>query len=184
MNQGGRGQQQQHQHPSSTSSISDTIDLGGGGAPQRPSSVSPTTPGAQHFRSLPNRGRNGVAAAADAANHNGNHVARQLNGACNNNSALAAGDSGCVEDIYAKVRAIARRPSSILRLPSRHVFPNGLVVEESHLRLRLARSSKIHITGSSKKNPAKFSDTCSVRAYGLCIGCLGQWAERGRLEVG
>ena len=103
MNQGGRGQQQ-HQHPSSTSSISDTIDLGGGGAPQRPSSVSPTTPGAQHFRSLPNRGRNGVAAAADAANHNGNHVARQLNGACNNNSALAAGDSGCVEDIYAKVQ--------------------------------------------------------------------------------
>ena len=27
-------------------------------------------------------------------------------------------------------------------------------------------------TGSSKKNPAKFSDTCSVRAEGLCIGCL------------
>ena len=36
------------------------------------------------------------------------------------------------------------------------------------------------LTGSSKKNPAKFSDTCSVRADGLCIGCLGQWAERGR----
>ena len=35
-------------------------------------------------------------------------------------------------------------------------------------------------TGSSKKNPAKFGDTCSVRADGLCIGCLGQWAERGR----
>ena len=34
------------------------------------------------------------------------------------------------------------------------------------------------ITGSSKKIPAKFSDTCSVRADGLCIGCLGQWAER------
>ena len=26
-------------------------------------------------------------------------------------------------------------------------------------------------TGSSKKVPAKFSDTCSVRAGGLCIGC-------------
>ena len=26
------------------------------------------------------------------------------------------------------------------------------------------------ITGSSKKNLAKFSDTCSVRADGLCIG--------------
>ena len=35
-------------------------------------------------------------------------------------------------------------------------------------------------TGSSKKIPAKFSDTCSVRADGLCIGCLGQWAERWR----
>ena len=35
-------------------------------------------------------------------------------------------------------------------------------------------------TGSSKKNPAKFGDSCSVRADGLCIGCLGQWAERGR----
>ena len=35
-------------------------------------------------------------------------------------------------------------------------------------------------TGSSKKNPAKFGDTCSVRADGLCIGCLGQYAERGR----
>ena len=35
-------------------------------------------------------------------------------------------------------------------------------------------------TGSNKKNPAKFGDTCSVRANGLCIGCLGQWAERGR----
>ena len=37
-----------------------------------------------------------------------------------------------------------------------------------------------HCTESSKKNPAKFGDTCSVRADGLCIGCLGQWAERGR----
>ena len=35
-------------------------------------------------------------------------------------------------------------------------------------------------TGSSKKIPAKFGDTCSVRADGLCNGCLGQWAERGR----
>ena len=109
MNQGGRGQQQ-HQHPSSASSVSDTIDLGGcnsgrgGGAPRRPSSASPTTPGAQHFLSLPNRGRPAAVAAADTTNHNGNHVARQLNGACNNNSALAAGDSGCVEDIYAKVQ--------------------------------------------------------------------------------
>ena len=31
-----------------------------------------------------------------------------------------------------------------------------------------------------QKNLAKFSDTCSVRADGLCIGCLGHWAERGR----
>ena len=35
-------------------------------------------------------------------------------------------------------------------------------------------------TGSRGKNPAKFSDTCSVKANGLCIGCVGQWAERGR----
>ena len=34
--------------------------------------------------------------------------------------------------------------------------------------------------GLSKIVPAKFGDTCSVRADGLCIGCLGQWAERGR----
>ena len=31
-----------------------------------------------------------------------------------------------------------------------------------------------------KINPAKFGDTCPVRADGLTIGCLGQWAERGR----
>ena len=30
------------------------------------------------------------------------------------------------------------------------------------------------------KNPAKFSDTYSFTADGLCIGCLGQWAETGR----
>ena len=30
-----------------------------------------------------------------------------------------------------------------------------------------------------QKNPAKFVDTCSVRADRLCIGCLGQQAERG-----
>ena len=35
-------------------------------------------------------------------------------------------------------------------------------------------------TGWSKKNPAKFSDSYSVRADGLCIGCRGQWGERGR----
>ena len=43
------------------------------------------------------------------------------------------------------------------------------------LSLRTQRS-----TGLSKKIPAKFGDTCSVRADWLCIGCLGQWAERGR----
>ena len=38
----------------------------------------------------------------------------------------------------------------------------------------------IHLnTGLSKKNLAKFGDTCYVRADGLCIGCLSQWAERG-----
>ena len=36
-------------------------------------------------------------------------------------------------------------------------------------------------TGSSKKNPAKFRDACSVRVDGLCIGCLGQCAGRGRV---
>ena len=35
-------------------------------------------------------------------------------------------------------------------------------------------------TGSSEKIPAKLSDTCSVRADGLCIGCLSHWAERGQ----
>ena len=35
-------------------------------------------------------------------------------------------------------------------------------------------------TGLSKKIPDKFGDTCSVRADWLCIGYLGQGAERGR----
>ena len=38
----------------------------------------------------------------------------------------------------------------------------------------------MELQGRANKNPAKFGDTCSVRAEGLCIGCLGQWAERGR----
>ena len=38
----------------------------------------------------------------------------------------------------------------------------------------------ISYTGLSKKIPAKFGDTCSVRADWLCIGCIGQWAEGGR----
>ena len=33
------------------------------------------------------------------------------------------------------------------------------------------------LTGLSKKVPAKFSDTCSVRADGLCIGCLDYGQE-------
>ena len=41
-------------------------------------------------------------------------------------------------------------------------------------------SSTCGCTGWSKKVPAKFSDTCSVKADWLRIGCLGQWAERGR----
>ena len=38
----------------------------------------------------------------------------------------------------------------------------------------------VSIQGQAKKHLPKFSDTCSVRADGLCTGCLGQWAERGR----
>ena len=34
-----------------------------------------------------------------------------------------------------------------------------------------------------KKSLAKFSDICSVRADGLCIGYLGQWTERGRQNL-
>ena len=32
-------------------------------------------------------------------------------------------------------------------------------------------------TESSEKVPAKFGEGSSVWADGLCIGCLGQWAE-------
>ena len=46
--------------------------------------------------------------------------------------------------------------------------------------LGIGKAVKVPNTGSSKKNPAKFSDTCSDRADGLCIGCLGSWAEGGR----
>ena len=31
-----------------------------------------------------------------------------------------------------------------------------------------------------QKNPAIIGDTCFVGADGLCIGCWGQWTERGR----
>ena len=47
-------------------------------------------------------------------------------------------------------------------------------------RSAMGVQTDIHSTGSSKKNPAKFGDTSSVRADGQCIGCLGQLAERGR----
>ena len=60
------------------------------------------------------------------------------------------------------------------------VFPThycgGKTAEELHVTVAIKCSN----TGSSKIIPAKFSDTCSIRADGLCIGCLGQWAERGR----
>ena len=42
------------------------------------------------------------------------------------------------------------------------------------------RGLRQKIQGRAKKNPAKFGDTCSIRADELCIGCLGQWVERGR----
>ena len=35
-------------------------------------------------------------------------------------------------------------------------------------------------TGSCEKVPAKFGEESSVKADGLCIGCLSQWAEVGR----
>ena len=41
-------------------------------------------------------------------------------------------------------------------------------------------------TGASKKNPAKFSDSCSVRADGLCIGSprlvVSGWEEGGKFK--
>ena len=43
-------------------------------------------------------------------------------------------------------------------------------------------TTEVHdcIQGRAKKNPAKFGYTCSLRADGLCFGCLGQWAGRER----
>ena len=35
-------------------------------------------------------------------------------------------------------------------------------------------------TGLCEKVPAKFGEESSVKADGLCIGCLSQWAEVGR----
>ena len=105
INQGGRGRQHCEGVPISTSYGSDAVNV-------RPTSPSPTASAAaaaQNFLPLPDRGRSVAAAAgdatADATNHNGNHVARQLNRVCNNNTTLAIADSGGVEDIYAKVRA-------------------------------------------------------------------------------
>ena len=40
-----------------------------------------------------------------------------------------------------------------------------------HLKVKLSNKVAVMHIGSSKKVPAKFSDTCSVRAGGLCIGC-------------
>ena len=39
-----------------------------------------------------------------------------------------------------------------------------------HDSVRIGMGGGEECTGSSKKNLAKFSDTCSVRADGLCIG--------------
>ena len=73
-------------------------------------------------------------------------------------------------------RVIGRR---VVRKPN---FAFGTFSFESftvhHGAARMARISTS--TGSSKKVPAKLGDTCSVRADGLCIGCLSQWAEVGR----
>ena len=50
-----------------------------------------------------------------------------------------------------------------------------------HERIELWTKDIIdRFTGVEQTIPAKFSDTCSIRADGQCIGCLGQWAERGR----
>ena len=62
---------------------------------------------------------------------------------------------------------------------SKPLYTEGLLDEPS-LMIPRTLSDTNRNTGSCKKNPAKFGDTSSVRADGLCIGCLGQWAERGR----
>ena len=50
-----------------------------------------------------------------------------------------------------------------------------------HERIELWTKDIINrFIGVEQKNPAKFSDTCSVRADGQCISCLGLWADRGR----
>ena len=40
--------------------------------------------------------------------------------------------------------------------------------------------NKTEFTGLCEKVPAKFGEESSVKADGLCIGCLSQWAEVGR----
>ena len=43
-----------------------------------------------------------------------------------------------------------------------------------------SRRVESRYTGLCKKVPAKFGEESSVKADGLCIGCLSQWAEVGR----
>ena len=51
------------------------------------------------------------------------------------------------------------------------LWPTQIGVETTGEALRIVETDTKIRTGSSKKVPAKFSDTCSVRADGLCIGC-------------
>ena len=69
---------------------------------------------------------------------------------------------------------------STLEGPLHSLQTNLECKEESSFSYENLHPMQLTYTGLSKKVPAKFSDSCSVRADGLCIGYLGQWAERGR----
>ena len=55
-----------------------------------------------------------------------------------------------------------------------------------HLSQLLIRSARTKLQGQAKKNLAKFSDICSVRADGLCIGSTrsvgGRMAEISNMQ--
>ena len=87
-----------------------------------------------------------------------------------------------------RVHSIRRRYGNGGRTTTAELFAFAAAAAMSHsCTLKMEeRSCGHHLkqadnhAGSSKKNFAKFCHTCSVRADGLFIGCLGHWAERGR----
>ena len=63
---------------------------------------------------------------------------------------------------------------------AKRIFNIILICRELQATLVQFSSMLCIFTGLCEKVPSKFSEESSVKADGLCIGCLSQWAEVGR----